>query len=425
MADPATMMAVGTAAQVGQGVASGASGKRAAGQAQQRQDQFDQRVGGIVDQATEALFGQEGQGGILNELLGPGLGAGRDLFEQAGQAGQQYSGLMGDYQNMLLQPQGGFGFDFTAPGMTEGMEFINTAAGGMQGPMPGMDIAGQAAQGSLQGPQAYDFGAGQSLQQQTMDTFQQQAEAARATGIENVGQAFTGGQDALNAALASQGISPTSGVAASAIGEMAMQGAGQRAQFERDIAGAAGQTALQGAQFDVGAQLQREGMESGYGLGLQQLGLQGLGQAGSLGLGMAGQDLARLSGLGQLGVGQAGLGQQFALGREGLRSQFQLGSDAQQAQNIVNAANLARSGFVDPLAMQQDMFSQNIMNPFMAGAGGLQSLLGVGLTGMEQSLGRSERQAQAGGAGKGAAMGSAFDPRRSQQKGPASTPGEV
>ena len=484
MADPASaMMAIGTGVQAGQGIASGASGKRAASAAQQRQQQYDDRVGGMVDQAGGMLLGE---GGALQQMMGPGLGAGQELFGRAVTGGQDFANQMNQYQQQLMgavpgggggmmQPavmpgggggmmnhqmmrdlgpdasaaqveqawledmmghqmmQGGGGglvqhmgmgmggnqgfFDFNAPGMAEGRAGAGAAMEGLQGAMPGMGIAEQAAQGSMQSPQGYDFGAGRQLQAQTMDTFQQQADAARQTGLENVGQAFTGSQDALSAALASQGISPTSGVAAQALGDVAMQGAGQRAQLERDIAGAAGQTALQGAQFDVGTQLQREGMESGFGLGLQGLGLQGLGQAGQLGLGMAGQDLSRLTGLGNLGLGMTGLGQDFALGREGLRGNFELGRAGQQSQNIVNAANLARFGYTDPLAMQQDIYGQNILNPFMAGAGGLQNLLSTGLAGMGSSLDRSERQVGAAGQGKGAAMGSAFDPARSQQKG--------
>jgi len=394
----AAMTAIGTGVQAGQGIASGASGKRAASAAQQRQQQYDDRVGGMVDQAGGMLLGE---GGALQQMMGSGLGAGQELFGRAVTGGQDFANQMNQYQQQLMGAVPG-----GAPGMVEGRAGAGAAMEGLQGAMPGMGIAGQAAQGSMQAPQGYDFGAGRQLQSQTMGTFQQQADAARQTGLENVGQAFTGSQDALSAALASQGISPTSGVAAQALGDVAMQGAGQRAQLERDISGAAGQTALQGAQFDVGSQLQREGMESGFGLGLQGLGLQGLGQAGQLGLGMAGQDLSRLTGLGNLGLGMTGLGQDFALGQAG-----------QQSQNIVNAANLARSGYTDPLAMQQDIYGQNILNPFMAGAGGLQTLLSTGLAGMGGSLDRSERQVGAAGQGKGAAMGSAFDPARSEQKG--------
>jgi hypothetical protein len=520
----------------------------------------------MVDQAGGMLLGE---GGALQQMMGPGLGAGQEMFGRAVTGGQDFANQMNQYQQQLMgavpgggggmmQPavmpgggggmmghqmmpggggglagspeqrategafgvagdlrnQGpGFGFDFNNPTVAQGtqgvmdvasglmgaptgvnldfsnpaigagMETIAGATGGLAGATPGAGIVSQAAQGSMASPQAYDFEAGRTTQAQTMETFNQAAQAARQTGLENVGQAFTGSQDALSAALASQGISPTSGVAAQALGDVAMQGAGQRAQLERDIAGAAGQTALQGAQFDVGTQLQREGMESGFGLGLQGLGLQGLGQAGNLGLGMGAQDISRLSAMGQLGATQSGLGQEFALGTQGLLSNTALAAQAQQAQNmlgagnlmlggtglsqdlllgsqgmmsnydlaraaqqgqnlgaagnlmlgagglsqqgnlarsaqqsqnIVNAANLARSGYMDPLSMQQDIYGQNILNPFMAGAGGLQNLLSTGLAGMGSSLDRSERQVGAAGQGKGAAMGSAFDPARAQ-----------
>jgi len=457
--DPASgaAAAVGAGIQGAQGISSGVAGKQAAKDAQRRQTAYDQRVNPMIEQSFNQLLGE---GGAFQQLMGgPGLAAGQDLFGRAVMGGQDYTNAMGDYQNQLVNAVGGptagetqgmqgafdiagqlrgagpqYGFDFSNPAIGQGMGAVGGATSGLAGALPGTDIASAAAQASMAGPQGYNFAPGRSMQEQTMETFRQQAEGARQSGLENVGQAFTQGQDALSAALASQGISAGSGVAAGALGDMAMQGAGQRAMLERDLAAQAGQTALQGAQFDVGAGLQREQMESGYNLGFGGLGLQGLGQAGNLGLGLGGQDISRLSNLGQLGLGQAGLGQDFALGTQGMMSNFELSRAAQQgqnlanagnlslgagglaqqgslsragmtSQNLVNAANMARSGYMDPLSLQQDIFSQNILNPFMAGVGGLQGLLEMGLGGMERGIDRSSSRASQGGAGKGAALG--------------------
>jgi hypothetical protein len=457
--DPVSAISLGI--QGTQAMGSGISGKQAAKQANQRQKQLEARFDPIMGQAFEGLFGENGAFGQM--LGGPGLAAGQNLFNRALTEGDQFSAAMGDYQNQLTNLVGGptsaetqgtqgafdiagqlrgmgpqFGFDFSNPAIGAGMGAVGNAISGMGGAMPGMNFARDAAAASMAGPQAYDFSTGRGMQDQIMRTFQEQAAGARQSGMENIGQSFTQSQDALNAALASQGISAGSGVAAGALGDLAMQGANQRAILERDLAAQAGQTALQGAQFDVGAGLQREQMESGYNLGFGGLGMQGLNQAGNLGLGMAGQDMARLMNMGQLGLGQAGLGQDFALGTQGMMSNFELARAAQQGsnlsqagnlmlgagglaqqgdlartgmqgQNLVNAANMARMGYLDPLTMQQGIYSQNILSPFMTGVGGLQGMLEMAMQGIQGGIDSRGRNAQTGGTGAGNALSGFLD----------------
>jgi hypothetical protein len=71
--------------------------------------------------------------------------------------------------------------------------------------------------------------------------------------------------------------------------------------------------------------------------------------------------------------------------------------------------------------MQQDMFSQNYMNPMLQQQGMMgqlaSGLLSQGLSGMGDMMSMRNQQVQQAGAGKGAAMGGMTDPSRAQHMG--------
>jgi len=199
-------------------------------------------------------------------------------------------------------------------------------------------------QGSTPG---YDFGPGRTMQEQAMNTFEEFAGNQRNAALENAGAAFTQGGDALNAALASRGLSANSGAAIQGLSDLANQGAQSRVNLERDLANQAGQIGLDATKFDISSGLQREGMESGFAANAANIANQALGTAGQLGLG-AGQN---------------------ALTNQGQASQFELARTGQVAQNLMGAGDLARTGFesgvMNPLAMQQQMYQQNQIAPYM------------------------------------------------------------
>jgi hypothetical protein len=279
---------------------SGIKGKGAAAQANQRQSALDERGNQMLDTGMGMINNYQDQ---AQGFLEGGTGTGADLMNQARQGGQDLS------------------------------QSLQGLAGQLQGATP-----------------TFDFQSGSNVMDQAMDTFDQFSGRARNTALEQAGLGLTSGGNALDAAMASRGISRNSGIAAGAMQDLAMQGAQQRVGLERDLANQAGQIGLQATQFDVNRQLQEQGMQS----------------------------------------------------------QFALGAGAQRAQNLGLAADLQTQAYATPLSMQQQMYQQNQMMPYlqMMGMSNPMDLIGMGMNTMNQGLGYAGQNAAAGGAGFGAGMSS-------------------
>jgi hypothetical protein len=183
---------------------------------------------------------------------------------------------------------------------------------------------------------------------QTMDTFNQFAGNQRAMAADQAGQAMTQGLQGLDTALADRGMARGSGVAAAGASQLAQGQAEQMAGLNRDLANQAGQLGLQGAQFDINRMLQE-----------QQMG-----------------------------------------------SQFALGAGAQRGQNLGMAGNMLGQAYQAPLQMQQQLFQQNQMNPYMQmmGMTNPMQMLQMGFGGAQQGLDYAAQNAMQGGAGFGAGM---------------------
>lgn len=279
-------------------IGSGVKGKQAANEANQRQAQLDQTNQQFMRQGMSMAEAMQNQ---ANSFL-QGGGVAGDLMDQARTGGAAFQGQLTDLANQLM------------------------------GATP-----------------TFDFQSGSNLMDQTMQQFQDYATGARNTGFEGISRSFTQGNQALDAMLASSGMSADSGVGAAARGQMAAEGAGQMAGLERDLSAQLGQTALQGAQFDVNRILQEQGMGS----------------------------------------------------------QFALGAGAQRGQNLGMAGSLLGQAYQAPLAMQQQMYQQNQLNPFlsMMGMTNPMDFLSMAFGGMNQATQVAGGNAASGGAGMGAGLG--------------------
>lgn len=306
--------AIGAATSIGSSI----KGKQGAQEAQQQQNQYDEQLSGMLSGLSDQRNQMVSQ---AQNFLGGAIDP-NQLASTAKAQGQGYQQNLGNLQDTLA-------------GNVPQMNF---------GPIAGQGIAGSAAEAlqGMGGP-TYDFEAGRGIQDQAMQQFEQFAGRQRDQALEQAGRAFTGGGNALNEALAGRGISANSGVAGEALSGLARQGAQSQVDLERSLADMAGQQGLAATQFDIQSGLQREGMESNFALGAaQQLG-QNLGQAGQLGLGM---------------------GQNFLTG-QGQQADFSLGQASQVAQNAGLAGDLATQAYMNPLQMQQTMFQQNQMQPYL------------------------------------------------------------
>ena len=367
--EPASMMAVGTGLQAAQGIASGASGKRAGQKLDQQMGQHDERLGGLMDMAgdmTDRMFAGGSPGFYTPGGPGDGMGnffGGEQLMNRAIQGGDQLSGDLTGIANQM-------------GGVAGAMQGIGDGGAGGYGQMLANDPGAQ-----------FNFAPGSNMMDQSMAAFQNISGNVRNQAADQAAQAFTQGGGALDAALASRGISRGSGVAAGATRDMAVQGAQQLAGVERDLANMGSQMGLDATQFDVGRVLQEQGMQSNFALGQAGQRSQNLLGAGNLALGSAGQQLNNLS----------------------------------QAGNMMgNQANIMGNAYAMPLGMQQDMFSQNFMNPHMQQqqlmSGFAQNLMGMGMGGYENMMNMRNQQTQQAGAGKGSALGGMTDPARASAK---------
>ena len=195
---------------------------------------------------------------------------------------------------------------------------------------------------------SFNFQAGTDTMDQAMSAFQGFADNSRNSALEQAGTALTSGGDALDAAMASRGISRSSGVAAGAMGDMAMQGAQARVGLERDLSNQAGQIGLDATKFDINRMLQEQGMQSNFAL-------------------------------------QAG---------------------AQKGQNLANAGSAYSQAYTTPLGMQQDLYQQNQMNPYMQmmGMSNPMDLIGMAYQGFGNATAQAGQNAAQGGAGMGSGM---------------------
>lgn len=278
-------------------IGSGIKGKNAANEANQRQAQLDQTNQNFMNTGMGMMEGMQNQ---ANNFLSGG-------------------GMAGDLMNQA---------------QTGGAQFANQ----MQG------LAGQLTGGAP----SFDFATGQNTMDQTMSTFQNFANNQRNAAFDQAASGFTAQSGALDAALASRGMSRNSGVGAAALGNIAAEGGAAMAGLNRDLSNQAGQIGLDAAKFDVTR-------------GLQE------------------QDMA---------------------------SRFALGSAAQQAQNLGMAGDMYGQAYQNPLAMQQQMYQQNQVNPFLAmtGMSNPMDLLSMAFGGMSNATATAGANAAQGGAGMGAGL---------------------
>jgi hypothetical protein len=354
MADPASaMMGIGAGVQGVQGIAAGQQGKRAGQQLDRQMEGQTDLLGNVIDQGQ----------GMLDTVMGmdPSFGGQREmLYDQAMTGGQQLSGTLNNLAGRVAgvgdAGAGAYGQQLANMGDAGASAYGQQLAGLGTGNVSG--VANQLS--SMPGAQ-FNFRPGSNMMDQSMAAFQDMSGNIRNQASDVAAQQFTAGGNALDAALASRGISRGSGVAAGATRDMALQGAQQLAGVERDLANMGTQMGLDATQFDVGRVLQEQGMQSNFALGSAAQRGQNLLGAGQLGLGAAGQQAQNLAQAGNLALGSAS---QLAsnLGNAG---QLALGSAGQQAANLGQAGSLASQAYAMPLGMQQDMFSQNYMNPML------------------------------------------------------------
>lgn len=444
MANPATAMAAANiGVSAGNAVNSGIKGNRAARQA----DQSAQAQQDIIDLMAGA--GAEGIAGLADmiggfnnpelhqRILSQGENAATNLeriFQGAAdELGTPSANLNNAGQLLNRDAMGSILGAVDALGGFEVPEIANqldTTAGVASGRDLGVDPVATAGTFT---PERFDFSGQQQLQQQAISTAQQAANRARQESTSDFAQAIQDGGQALNAQLAARGISADSGVAAQALGDFAGQAMSDRARLNNQLANQVGQLALQTGQFDVTSGQQLAGLQAQDNQFFNQLGLaanqqqfqQGLDNAN---LRLAGNQLQsqfdlqnaqnRLAGqqmlgeaLGQEATVQSFLNQSIAdLARSvpGFNiSQAGALADLQQAQDArtVQGAELAASGQTQPLAILNDIFRNNYLNPQMQllglldPSGLLQGALG-GQTGLTDTLGRNTAAA---GQGKGAA----------------------
>jgi len=277
---------------------SGIKGKNAAKEANQRQAQMDQHNSQFLNQGMSIMGDMQNR---ADSFLNGTTGEAARLADQARTGGAAFSGQM------------------------------NNIAGQLMGNTP-----------------TFDFTQGSNIMDQSMAAFDQYATGARNSAREQAGAGMTAGGNALDAALAGRGISRNSGVAAGAMGDMAMQGAQQMVGLERDLSNQAAQSGLQATQFDVNRVLQEQGMGS----------------------------------------------------------QFALGSAAQRGQNLGMAGDMYGQAYTTPLAMQQQLYQQNQLNPYMQ----MQSmmnpmdLISMAMGGMQGATSTAGANAATGGAGMGSGM---------------------
>lgn len=197
--------------------------------------------------------------------------------------------------------------------------------------------------------QQFSFDPVTQLRGQAMSDFDQFAGNQRAAAAEQAGQAFRGVGSTLNQQMASRGIGAGSGVAAGALSGFAGQQGQTLANLNRDLAAQGNQAGLQAMQFDVGSGLQQAGMQSQYNLAQNQFGLQANDQFFNQGMAAA----------------------------------------------------------TTPVQMQQQLYQQNQLNPYLQMQAGLNpaSMLGPALQGNMGLLDLSHQQNQAASSGKGSAMG--------------------
>ena len=390
MGIPAAIQGIGAGVQAGQAINSGIKGQRAQNQYDQDMNQQRDMLSGVVTTGQEYLnqvgtgYQQFNNPQLGNDVLNMAQGAAggvadvnratADALGNQGIAGDALSLLQGGYQNNVGGiPQAGPQMTFNQPGMDQ---YDFTQAGQM---------AGQFTQNALT--------AGNN---------------ARLTAREQLGAQTTASNEALNAQLASRGLGAGSGAAAAALAQNAMAANQQMAGLERGIAEMSGNAALQGAQLDASNLLQMTGMGSQYNLGMNQLGQQSALGAFQANLGAQGQNF-----------GQQMQGAQLQAGIDQSANQFNLGAAGQMAglQGMQNDVTLQqgalRSGaYTEPLGIMQGIYSQNYLNPQLQGLGQLgqiaSSLMGQGIGGLDQLLGRQAEGVTAAGSGKGAATGGAI-----------------
>jgi hypothetical protein len=191
-----------------------------------------------------------------------------------------------------------------------------------QGSMGAFDAAlgglGNLANGGLR---EFDVGGVANTQQMAIENALGFGDRARTTAQEQMALGFNQQSDALDAALASRGLSRNSGVAAGALSGLLGQQGQQMAEFNRGLADQQGNMALQAGQFDAqnALGLGQLGVQQTMGLNQSQLGA--LGALGQFGIGGIGNVLANQQanlGLTSNAVSSAGAGKGAGIGGAGM-----------------------------------------------------------------------------------------------------------
>jgi len=389
MGVPAAIQGIGAGVQAGQAINSGIKGAKA--QKQYSQDMNAQRdmLGNVISTGQEMLgnvtdqYGQFQNPNLANQVLNQAQGAATGVAQNSnatanalgdqGIAGQALSLLQGGYQNNVSIPQAGQQMSFNAPGMDQ-FNFQNP-----------QQLADQFTQNALS-----------------------QGANARTAAREQVAAQTGQLQSGLNTQLAAQGLAPNSGAAAAALTQNALGAGQQLAGLERGIADMTGNAALQGAQLDANNLMQMTGMGSQYNLGMNQLGQQSALNAFNANLGAQGQQFGQQLAGQQL---QAGIDQSAA--NYGLgAAQGMAGLQGMQNDVTLQQGALRNAAYTEPLGIMQGIYQQNYLNPQLQGLGQIgqiaSGLMGQGIGGLDQLLGRQAEGVKAAGSGKGAATGGAI-----------------
>jgi hypothetical protein len=318
-----------------------------------------------ANQAATAYDTRQGEMDEINQRL---AGTGMDQYSQLQGLVNQFGGSGLDQQIMGMLGN-------AIPGMSGALQGGANALGGLDFSALGRGLD------SYRGPgfDKYHFGPVRDTLDQAVQGALDAGDRARVTAREQMALSNQGAVSGLDAALASRGISANSGVAASALGDLARSNATATGQLERGLADQAQGAALAGAQFDAQNAMGMAQLGSQYNLGFNQL-------KNDAALGGYNANLQRTGLLGDL-----------------------LGQDMNR---ILAQTDLSTRAFTEPLSMAQGIYAQNYLAPLMEALGqqtGLaNSLAGMGLSGLEGGTERLFGAAGEAGRGAGAAGANTF-----------------
>lgn len=395
-----------------------------------------------------ATGGQSQQGTLAQGILDNTIAGGSQINQNflAGADALNNRGLQNQAASLLQT--GGFGGLMGDINQAGGLQQFNPGDVFQGGIVQPSDITGQLSNVYTPGqftPNQFAFNPVSQTANAAVQNAIDSGNRARATALEQAAIGFNQTGDAVDAALASRGLSGNSGVGAAALAQYGGQVGQQLTNLNRDIANQTQAAALQGAQFDIGNVMQLAGLGSQYNLGINQLtGNLGLGRdelianqlgqrnalTGQIGLAgdqlLAGQTQAQNALIANQLMQNTALGAQFGMNQNSLlaglaqagqandlgRSSQLAGLQGMQDATALTQTDLRNRAVTQPLGMLQSVYQSNYLAPQMQVLGlqsGLaNSMLGQGTAGLNSNLAAMAQAAQTAGSGKGAASGGAI-----------------